>query len=96
MHEFGIDGTLRHVPMRATWAIKIVMTILTIQRGMILVMLVVNLCGCPATDCLPCRLERDFSVGEMLGKGGFATVYKVKGKIDGGSYALKIVKLPNK
>ena len=93
MHEFGIDGTLRHVPMRATWAIKIVMTI---QRGMILVMLVVNLSGCLATDCLPCRLERDFSVGEMLGRGGFATVYKVKGKIDGGSYALKIVKLPNK
>ena len=38
----------------------------------------------------------DFNVGQMLGKGGFATVYEVKSKIDGGSYAVKIVKLPNK
>lgn len=38
----------------------------------------------------------DFSVGGLLGKGGFANVYKVKSKIDGGYYALKIVKLPNK
>lgn len=38
----------------------------------------------------------DFNVGKLLGKGGFANVYEVKSKIDGGSYALKIVRLPNK
>ena len=35
-------------------------------------------------------------MGKLLGKGGFAHVYEVKSKTDGGSYALKIVNLPNK
>ena len=42
------------------------------------------------------RLEQDFHIGGLLGKGGFAHVYEVRSKTDGGSYALKIVKLPNK
>ena len=45
---------------------------------------------------LPCRLEMDFTLGHSLGKGGFAHVYEVASKLDGGSYALKIVQLPNK
>ena len=42
------------------------------------------------------RLETDFNVGRVLGKGGFAHVYEVKNKVDGGTYALKVVKLPIK
>ena len=42
------------------------------------------------------RLEMDFTVGRVLGKGGFAHVYEVKNKVDGGTYALKVVKLPIK
>ena len=38
----------------------------------------------------------DFTLGRSLGKGGFAHVYEVTSKLDGGSYALKIVQLPNK
>jgi serine/threonine protein kinase len=42
------------------------------------------------------RLEFDFTMGEWLGKGGFGHVYEVTSKTDGGSYALKIVRLPDK
>ena len=42
------------------------------------------------------RLEFDFIMGEWLGKGGFGHVYEVTSKTDGGSYALKIVRLPDK
>ena len=42
------------------------------------------------------RLELDFVMGEWLGKGGFGHVYEVTSKTDGGSYALKIVQLPDK
>ena len=42
------------------------------------------------------RLETDFNVGSVLGKGAFAHVYEVKNKVDGGTYALKVVKLPSK
>ena len=42
------------------------------------------------------RLELDFTMGEWLGKGGFGHVYEVTSKTDGGSYALKIVRLPDK
>ena len=42
------------------------------------------------------RLEFDFVMGEWLGKGGFGHVYEVTSKTDGGSYALKIVQLPDK
>ena len=45
---------------------------------------------------LSCRLEMDFVLGHSLGKGGFANVYEVESKLDRGSYALKIVQLPNK
>ena len=38
----------------------------------------------------------DFCLGRKLGKGGFAHVYEVKSKVDGGSYALKVVCLPKK
>ena len=38
----------------------------------------------------------DFTLGRSLGEGGFAHVYEVASKLDGGSYALKIVQLPNK
>ena len=42
------------------------------------------------------RLELDFYMGKWLGKGGFGHVYEVTSKTDGGSYALKIVQLPDK
>ena len=45
---------------------------------------------------LPFRLEFDFTMGEWLGKGGFGHVYEVTSRTDGGSYALKIVRLPDK
>ena len=43
-----------------------------------------------------CRLEQEFELLEMLGKGGFGVVHRVRNKSDEGEYALKIVKLPTK
>ena len=43
-----------------------------------------------------CSLETDFILGRKLGKGGFGHVYRVNSKLDGGSYALKVIQLPTK
>jgi serine/threonine protein kinase len=51
---------------------------------------------CDIPESYTGRLEMDFTVGRVLGKGGFAHVYEVKNKVDGGTYALKVVKLPIK
>lgn len=40
------------------------------------------------------RLEREFDLKERLGMGGFGVVYHVTNKLDGGEYALKVIKLP--
>ncbi len=42
------------------------------------------------------RLKLEFDVMELLGKGGFGVVYRVKSKLDNGEYALKIIKLPTR
>ena len=41
------------------------------------------------------RMEKEFDVIKLLGKGGFGVVYHVKGKLDCKDFAIKIIKLPS-
>ncbi|KAL7676610.1 hypothetical protein ACOME3_002858 [Neoechinorhynchus agilis] len=43
-----------------------------------------------------CRLDRDFEIVSMIGKGGFGRVWKVKNKFDSSMYAIKMVELSRK
>lgn len=37
------------------------------------------------------RLEKEFCVRRFLGKGAYGSVFEVKSKLDGESYAIKII-----
>lgn len=46
--------------------------------------------------CIPSRYKDDFKEVDVLGKGGFGSVYKVEKKSDGNSYAVKKIELSRK
>ena len=41
------------------------------------------------------RFEKDFTVKEVLGHGGFGVVFHVKSSFDHSDYALKLTRLPD-
>ena len=41
------------------------------------------------------RFEKEYTVKEVLGQGGFGVVFHVRSKFDHAEYALKLIKLPD-